>query len=247
MQTCAERCPVVDNNHNPCVLYVFWVKLQVLLDEYNAKPMPVTVTGSAVAGLARDRLIAAGLSSSSGSGGGGGGSSSNSAGMLQQTGQLAGSAVGTICNRGGGTTRGGEQRHEQTNNTWACLRFVEQCTCSCTATDLVVPRHECLQSLTGELWCAAGAGGGDAYTVRQQQQQTLGSSSKTVSTLQRSTLLPALPNWQQPEVLQGDTWFPATLSTQYDVNCVLTQQPGKLRTKDIKVSWTDGCRCCFVL
>jgi hypothetical protein len=88
----------------------------------------------------------------------------------------------------------------------------------------------------------AGAGGGDAYTVQQKQQrqqqrqqQSL-NGSKASSTLQRSTLLPALPNRQQPEVLQGDTWFPASLSTQHDINCVLTQQPGKLRTKDIKVS-----------
>ena len=81
----------------------------------------------------------------------------------------------------------------------------------------------------------AGAGGGDAYTVQQKQTQ-LTSSSRAGSTLQRSTLLPALPNRQQPEVLQGDTWFPASLSTQHDINCVLTQQPGKLRTKDIKVS-----------
>lgn len=83
--------------------------LQVLLDEYNAKPMPVTVTGSAVAGLAKDRLVAAALSSSRSSGTG--------AGVLQQaaqqTGQLASSAAGTICNRGGGTTRGGEQRQLQ--------------------------------------------------------------------------------------------------------------------------------------
>lgn len=81
-----------------------------------------------------------------------------------------------------------------------------------------------------------GAGGGDAYTVQQKNTQ-LTSSSKAGSTLQRSTLLPALPNHQQPEVLQGDTWFPASLSTQHDINCVLTQQPGKLRSKDIKV----GC------
>jgi hypothetical protein len=72
--------------------------VQVLLDEFNAKPMPVTVTGSAVAGLAKDRLVAAVLGSSTG------------AGMLQHTGQLASSAAGTVFNKGGGTTRGGEQR-----------------------------------------------------------------------------------------------------------------------------------------
>ncbi|WIA30506.1 hypothetical protein OEZ86_000590 [Tetradesmus obliquus] len=167
----------------PASLATEELQLQVLLDEYNAKPMPVTVTGSAVAGLAKDRLVAAAMSSSSSS-------SSTDAGVLQQaaqqTGQLASSAAGTICNRGGGTTRGG-------------------------------------------------AGGGDAYTVQQKNTQ-LTSSSKAGSTLQRSTLLPALPNRQQPEVLQGDTWFPASLSTQHDISCVLTQQPGKLRSKDIKTA-----------
>uniref|UniRef100_A0A383WQ08 HYDIN/VesB/CFA65-like Ig-like domain-containing protein n=1 Tax=Tetradesmus obliquus TaxID=3088 RepID=A0A383WQ08_TETOB len=166
----------------PASLATEELQLQVLLDEYNAKPMPVTVTGSAVAGLAKDRLVAAAMSSSS--------SSSTDAGVLQQAGrqagQLASSAAGTICNRGGGTTRGG-------------------------------------------------AGGGDAYTVQQKQTQ-LTSSSKAGSTLKRSTLLPALPNRQQPEVLQGDTCFPASLSTQHDINCVLTQQPGKLRSKDIKTA-----------
>jgi hypothetical protein len=79
---------------------------------------------------------------------------------------------------------------------------------------------------------------------QQQQQQHLSSSGtssskKAGSTLQRSTLLPALPNRQQPEVLQEGTWFPASLSSQHDINCVLTQQPGKLRTKDIKASQID--------
>jgi hypothetical protein len=86
----------------------------------------------------------------------------------------------------------------------------------------------------------AGAGGGDAFTVQQQHLSSSGtscsSSRKAGSTLQRSTLLPALPNRQQPEVLQEGTWFPASLSSQHDINCVLTQQLGKLRTKDIKAS-----------
>ncbi|KAF6259574.1 hypothetical protein COO60DRAFT_995334 [Scenedesmus sp. NREL 46B-D3] len=179
----ANGSAVISVTFTPARLTTEEMQLQVLLDEFNAKPMHVTVTGSAVAGLVRDRLVAAGLRSSS---------SSSAAGMLQPTSQLGSSSAGAVCNRGGGTTRGG-------------------------------------------------AGGGDAFTVQQQQQQqqqqlsSSGTSSRTAgSKLQRSTLLPALPSRQQPEVLQEGTWFPASLSSQHDVNCVLTQQPGKLRTKDMK-------------
>jgi hypothetical protein len=104
-----------------------------------------------------------------------------------------------------------------------------------------------LTLLLNFMYWDAGAGGGDALIVQQQQQQLLSSSGtsssssrKAGSALQRSTLLPALPNRQQPEVLQDGTWFPASLSSQHDINCVLTQQPGKLRTKDIKASGRHG-------
>jgi hypothetical protein len=91
---CQLPTAAVSDAHCVCCCAV-----QVLLDEFNAKPMPVTVTGSAVAGLARDRLVAAVLGSSSG------------AGMLQHTGQLTNRAAGMVFNKGGGTTRGGEQSH----------------------------------------------------------------------------------------------------------------------------------------
>lgn len=81
----------------------------------------------------------------------------------------------------------------------------------------------------------AGAGGGDAYTVDQQLHHNR-SEGFSHSTGQQGTLLATIVNRQEQEIVVNGIHFPATLSSQHDVNCVLNQQSGKLRTKDIKVS-----------
>lgn len=49
----------------------------------------------------------------------------------------------------------------------------------------------------------------------------------------------------QPEVLLGGTYFPAALTGQHAVNSVLNQAPGKLRSKDLKVSIHKVTACCI--
>eukprot|EP00879_Flechtneria_rotunda_P015739 GHRR01016461.1.p1 GENE.GHRR01016461.1~~GHRR01016461.1.p1 ORF type:complete len:388 (+),score=120.53 GHRR01016461.1:480-1643(+) len=151
------------------------LQIQVLVSEFNAQPRKVTVTGSAVPGLARDRLVAEATRGQAGTPE----LAHGAAGELRSTRADGRIKPGTVSDIANVTQRGSRRR---------------------------------LSSLTGHI------------------------NSIMQSSLPHTAVAGKHAN--EAAVQLGGVYFPSTLSTQHDVNTVLNQSPGKLRTKDINVSST---------